>query len=236
MSTRRSFLILAAALAVAACSTMQTETPVTPSRAFTSDQISVATRGSGPDVILIHGLGGHTNLWTESADALDERFRLHLVQIRGFGGAPRSSSDSLVSGTAREVARYIRESALTRPAVIGHSLGGTVAMMVAARNPGLAGRVMVVDMVPFMGVMFGQPDATVATLRPMADQMHAGLLNTDMFHQMVATMTRGEANRQTVLQYVNASDRRVMADAMRELILTDMRPELPRLTLPLTVL
>src|SRR5688500_2064947 len=141
MTARRCFLILCAALAVSACSsTVQTGTPVNAARAFTSNDISVVTRGSGPDVILIHGLAGHTGVWAESAEALDDRYRLHLVQIHGFGGVARASSDSLVTAAvAREVARYRRETGLKRPALIGHSLGGTIAMMVAARNPGLVG-------------------------------------------------------------------------------------------------
>ncbi|MFL5595553.1 MAG: alpha/beta fold hydrolase [Gemmatimonadaceae bacterium] len=238
MTTRRCFLILCVALAATACtSAVRTETPVTAPRTFTSNDISVITRGSGPDVILIHGLAANTGVWAESAEALDDRYRLHLVQIHGFGGVPRTSSDSPVTvAVAREVARYIRETGLTRPALIGHSMGGTIAMMVAARNPGLAGRVMVVDIVPFIGVMFGQADPTPESLRPMADQIRTQILNGDMLEQMIATMTRSEANRRKLLQYVNVSDRRTVADAMHELILTDMRPELARINVPLTVL
>jgi pimeloyl-ACP methyl ester carboxylesterase len=239
MIIRCRFLVLGAALPLlTACSSaMLTETPVATARAFTSNDITIVTRGSGPDVLLIHGLAGHTGVWTESAEALDDRYRLHLVQIRGFGGVARTSSDSLVTAAvAREVARYIRETGLTRPALIGHSMGGTIAMMIAARNPGLAERVMVVDMVPFMGAMLGQPNATVEVLRPMADQMRTQLLTTDMLDPMIATMTRSETNRQRLLQYAKASDRRTVAHAMHELILTDLRPELPRVNVPLTVL
>src|SRR5688572_26404143 len=114
MTTRRCILILSSALALGACSSAtQNPTPVGGARAFASNEISVVTRGSGPDVILIHGLGGHTGVWTESAEALDDRYRLHLVQIRGFGGVARASTDSLVSAAvARELARYIRETGL----------------------------------------------------------------------------------------------------------------------------
>jgi pimeloyl-ACP methyl ester carboxylesterase len=237
MITRPQMLLACATLALAACSpTTQPAWTVTP-RAFTSDQISVTTRGTGPDIVLIHGLAGHPDVWNDVATTLDDRYRLHLVHIRGFGGAPRASTDSLVSApVAREVARYIREVGITKPAIVGHSMGGTIAMMIAAQHPDLAGRVMVVDMIPFMGAMFGQPNATVESLRPIADQMHAGLLNSDMFSQMLATMVKSDAHRQTLQTQANASDRRTVANAMRELILTDMRTELPRITVPITVL
>ena len=58
---------------------------------------------------------------------------------------------------AEEIARYISEARLERPAIVGHSMGGSWAMMVAGRHPGLVSRVMVVDMMPFLGAMFGGP-------------------------------------------------------------------------------
>src|SRR5688500_11045805 len=97
MITHRCLLVLCAVLALTACgAAVQTETPVTAARAFTSNHISIVTRGSGPDLILIHGLAGHTGVWAESAETLDHRYRLHLVQIHGFGGVAPTSSDSLV--------------------------------------------------------------------------------------------------------------------------------------------
>lgn len=237
MPSRRRFLILAAGLAMAACGPAVRTGSRASTPAFASDEISVVTRGSGPDVILIHGLAGNIGVWDPSASALADHYRLHLVQIHGFGGVARTSTDSMVtSAVAREVARYIRETGLTRPALVGHSMGGTVAMMVAARNPGLAGRVMVVDMVPFLGAMFGQPNATLETLRPMADQLRSQMLTGNLLDQMIGTMARSEANRQKLLAYADSSDRTTVANAMHELLLTDLRPELPRITVPLTVL
>ena len=91
-------------------------------------------------------------------------------------------------------------------------------------------------MVPFMGAMFGQPNATPETLRPMADQLRTQILTGNMLDQMIGTMARSDANRQKLLAYADSSDRPTVANAMHELILTDMRPELPRIDVPLTVL
>lgn len=210
---------------------------------FTSEHISVVTRGAGPDVILVHGLAGHRDQWAETAEALDDRYRLHLVQIHGFGGFTRASSDSLVATpAANEIARYIVESGLTRPALIGHSMGGMIALMVAARYPEVAGRVMVVDMFPSLAPMLGEPGATPESLRALADQVRKQLLDTrpgspdDLITQTIRSQTRSERMVPALLDHANASDRRTVANAMHELLLTDLRPELSRITAPLTVL
>jgi pimeloyl-ACP methyl ester carboxylesterase len=73
MITRRSFLTVSALISLAACGPrVESGTPVTAAHAFSSSDISVVTRGSGPDVILIHGLAGHIGVWDESAEALED--------------------------------------------------------------------------------------------------------------------------------------------------------------------
>jgi hypothetical protein len=94
-------------------------------RAFTSQRLSVVTRGQGPDIILIPGLASHRDVWASAAALLEDRYRLHLVQVNGFTGfAPGANAEGPVSApVAEEIVRYIRETGIGRPAVIGHSMG-----------------------------------------------------------------------------------------------------------------
>lgn len=237
--TRTSLRMLACVmLALAACAT----TAQNDAARFTSDRISVVTRGSGRDIILVHGLGGSRDLWADAAATLDDRYRLHLVQINGFGGTPApATTDSLVAApVAAEIARYIRETGIRQPAVIGHSMGGTIAMMVAARNPGVVGRLMVIDMPPFMGAVFGVPAGTAADMKPFAAQVRTEILtvpfDSTMFAKMIPAMTFVDSMRPVLLQLVRASDRRMVANAFHEIILTDLRQELPRINVPMSVL
>jgi pimeloyl-ACP methyl ester carboxylesterase len=211
--------------------------PATPT--FNSDRISVTTRGQGPDIVLIHGLGAHRDVWSASADQLDDRYRLHLVQINGFAGAaPGANAAGPVSApVADEIARYIRENRLERPALVGHSMGGSIAMMAAARHSDIAGRVMVVDMVPFMGLLFGPPGTTAENIRPRADAFREELLTKEgMLDQMIPTMTRKEEARPLLSTYARDSNRQTIANAFHELFVADLRPELGRITVPMTVL
>ena len=239
------FLIAASAgLALAACSPAPAP-PADQAAAppFASDRISVVTRGTGPDLILVPGLNSHRDVWKGVADSLEGRYRVHLVQVSGFAGlAPGANADGPVSApVAEEIARYITESKLGKPAVVGHSMGGTIAMMLAARHPDLPGRVMVVDMPPFLGAMFSPPGTTAEAVGRMADSMRSAMLatplgTTTMFEQMVVTMTRIDSMIPALISASRASHPATTANAFHELLVTDLRPELPRITVPLAVL
>lgn len=238
---KRRGLLIGALLALAACATAP---QAAPGPGFTSDRISVVTRGSGRDVILIPGLSSSRDVWNATADALDDNYRVHLVQLNGFGGAPvGANGEGLVSApVAEEIARYIRENNLERPAVIGHSMGGTIGMMLAARHPASVGKLMVVDMFPFMGNMFGGPTATPDSVRPIADQIRGAMRLAPqgvVSEQTIATinsMVRTESSRPEIVEHARLSDIGVTANAFHELITTDLRPELTNITAPITVL
>ena len=215
----------------------------TADRGFVSDRISVVARGSGLDVILIPGLTGHReDAWGGVIETLDDRYRLHLVQVNGFAGVlPGANAGGPVSTpVAEEIARYIREAGLGGPAVIGHSMGGTIGMMLAARHPDAVGRLMVVDMMPSMGPFFGPAGETPEGLRGIADQARAQILEappgTGFIAQLFEGMTLDEQMEAMLMRYARESDRGTVANAFHELIVTDLRPELSRITAPVTVL
>jgi pimeloyl-ACP methyl ester carboxylesterase len=239
---RRGFLA-GAMLVLAACATAPAQ-QATARQGFTSDRISVVTRGAGPDVILIPGLSSSRDVWNTTADALDDNYRVHLVQLNGFAGAPvGGAADGPVSApAAEEIARYISESGLQRPAVIGHSMGGTIGMMLAARHPDSVGKLMVVDMFPFMGNMFGGGNATPASVTPIADQIRTAMRAapqgevSEQTRATINTMVRTESARPEIIEHARLSNNGVTANAFHELIVTDLRPELTNIRAPLTVL
>ncbi|MEA3011062.1 MAG: hypothetical protein QOJ91_2754 [Sphingomonadales bacterium] len=234
------FLIAALLPLGAACATAA---HAAPRAAFASERISVETVGSGPDVVLIPGLSSSPDVWRSTVKAVPG-YRYHLVHVAGFAGkaAGANASGPVVEPVAEEIARYIREKRLKKPALVGHSLGGSWAMMVAARHPELASKVMVVDMMPFLGAMFGGPAATAQSVRPIAEQMRKGIASSagearrKQVEQTIAGMVRTEALRPRIAADSLASDPAASGQAMYDLITSDLRPDVARIKVPLTVL
>ncbi|SFD14653.1 alpha/beta fold hydrolase [Massilia yuzhufengensis] len=210
---------------------------------FASDRITVRTEGSGPDVVLIPGLNSSPRAWTSTVAALPG-YRYHLVQLSGFAGQPvgGNKTGTVAAPVAEEIARYIKEAGLKQPAVIGHSMGGTMGMMLAARHPDALSRLMVVDMYPYLGTFFAGPGAAPDKVEQVADGVAAGIrgatpeLRSKRTSETIAGMVNTESMRAGAIADSAASDTDVSARAYRELIMTNLIPELPKITKPVTVL
>jgi pimeloyl-ACP methyl ester carboxylesterase len=198
------------------------------------------------DIILIPGLSSSPHAFDLLTEELKGRYRVHRIHIQGFAGAPAedNATGNVSAPVAEDLARYIAEQGLNKPAVIGHSMGGTIGMMLAARHPDSLGRLMVVDMLPFIGAMFAAPgtNPTAEAVIPVADQIYAGMISSPeaQYRQQAAAavtgMIRTEALRAGPLEDTARSDRAVSSAAYRELLVTDLRSELSRITAPTTVL
>lgn len=221
---RRFFLSALAALGLAACTPAATiAAPFEPTR------FSVEVRGRGPDVILIPGLTAGREVWAATAAAVPG-YRYHLVQVSGFAGEPvrGNAAGPVVEPLADEIARYIEARGLEDPAIVGHSMGGSVAMLLAARRPNAVGKVMVVDMLPQPAGLFG---SSASGLGPLADSLRdiaATPSGARLFGSLLGAFSPPDTPNAK-------SDPDVVGRAMHELARMDLAPLLPRIRAPLTV-
>lgn len=206
------------------------------------ERISVTVEGTGPDVILIPGLASSREVWAGLASTLRQQHRLHLVQVAGFAGSPAvpAVDGRVAAPVAEAVAGYIRSQRLEAPAVIGHSLGGEVALMLGARHPEQVGRLMVVDALPFYTLLI-DPTATAETAAPQAAAFRDGMLLAPaaqaeaMQRTAIDRLAKTAAARPALVEAALRSDRRAVADATYELMTTDLRPELGSIQSPVQV-
>lgn len=205
---------------------------------FVSSRLSVEVVGQGPDVILIPGFASSREVWRAEAERLKATHRVHLVQLAGFAGEPWTHGEAPVLQPAvDEIVRYIADQRLQSPAVIGHSMGGLTALLIAQQHPEAIGRAMTVDSLPFFSALFG-PQVTVETAGPFADQAAAGMLaaGEDAFRvsqaQGAPGLSRDPETQRLMVEWSLAGDRRAMATAISEVMTTDARPGLAGLRVP----
>ncbi|MCC6868865.1 MAG: pimeloyl-ACP methyl ester esterase BioH [Burkholderiales bacterium] len=116
----------------------------------------VATTGTGPPLVLLHGFALHGGLFAAIADEFAGTHRVHVVDLPGHGYSPPGAST--LDGAVTAVARVI--SRLDAPAqVLGWSLGGIVAQRLALDHPHLLDRLVLVGATPRFVTAPGWPAA-----------------------------------------------------------------------------
>ena len=144
-----------------------------------------------------------------------------------------------MSPVVEELHAYIAANRL-RPMVVGHSVGGLLALMLAERHPEDVSRALIVDALPFYAMLFG-PDTTPASVEPQVAALRDGVaaMTDDVWRaQQAATAARlvgTTEGRALLLADSMASDRGVVARALYEDAVTDMRPALPAIRTSLTI-
>lgn len=139
--------------------------------------LAFESTGTGPPLLILHGLFGSGSNWRGIARELAFTHRVLSVDLRNHGASPWADSMGYFE-MADDVQRLIEREGLRQPAVMGHSMGGKVAMALALLHPQSVGRLIVVDIAPV-------PYAD--RLSPFAEAMR-GI-------DMLATASRSEVQR-----------------------------------------
>lgn len=205
--------------------------------------IPVLAMGRGEPVVLIPGQSSPRAVWNGVAPALARTRRVYVVQVNGFGGdAPRANlSPGILDGVVADLHAMISKERIAGAAVVGHSMGGLVALMLANTHPGDAGRLMIVDSLPFIGTLYS-PKATVAMVEPQARAMrdaqmagHGKPVDDAVTRALADQLAGKPASRAQVLSYFKTAGSRVTGAAMYEAMTTDLRPAMNTIATPITL-
>jgi esterase len=110
-------------------------------------QLAATEYGAGPPVAILHGLFGSCRNWRSIAQQLDARHRILAFDLRNHGASPWA--DGMSYGEMIEDLRAsLRARGIDHAALLGHSMGGKVAMLAALLHPAEVDRLVVVDIAP----------------------------------------------------------------------------------------
>jgi pimeloyl-ACP methyl ester carboxylesterase len=104
--------------------------------------------GTGPPVLLLHGLAGHAEEWAETAGWLARRSRVVALDSRGHGHSERDPPDVSQRAHVADLVFAVGRLDLAPVALIGHSLGGVTALLAAAAHPELVSALVLADAGP----------------------------------------------------------------------------------------
>ena len=105
--------------------------------------------GAAPrfEMVLIHGLGGAASEWSQVEPYLKGTFKVAAFEMAGHGSTQPVMDPTIVTEAAR-LGDFIRRSGMTRPTLVGHGLGGMVALQYALDHPGDINRLIMLDTAP----------------------------------------------------------------------------------------
>lgn len=198
--------------------------------------------GEGPDVILIPGLGSSPATWDGVLASLESDYRVHRVHVAGFAGRePNGPPETILPRAQDEILAYMQCRQIGSASFVGHSMGGFMSLLIAAEQPDLVERVVVVDALPFYPLIFNSA-ATVENATAQADVFANQIAAQDdtafaaTQAQTVRALVQSAERQQQVAGWSLASDRATFAQAIKALMTTDARPLLGKIDAPTTVI
>ena len=100
--------------------------------------------GGGPPVLLVHGWLSSSRVWEPLTECLAQRFSVYSLDLAGFGDSDKPVSGYGVRYGSRLLYAFCAHFGLTRTAVVGHDIGGAMALKLAADHPDVVGRLILV--------------------------------------------------------------------------------------------
>ncbi len=206
--------------------------------------LSIDVVGKGRPVLMIPGLNSGADTWRDTcAELQKDHVQCHIVNLPGFAGlAPSPTAQAAFLNSMRDrLLAYTKARHLKRPVVVGHSLGGALALEMAIAAPDAVGPMVIVDALPFFPAA-GNSAATIESTRPMADGMRTQMRASDDATYLkgaeaaVVAMAHDRARVDTLKGWGRTSDRATTTQAMYEMMTTDLRPQLSKIHTPTRIL
>jgi N-formylmaleamate deformylase len=203
---------------------------------------AVQKEGHGPAMILIPGAYCSGDVWKETVARFKDRYTCYSLTLPGFAGQPAIGLDNFLGTVASEIASYIQKEGLGHPVIVGHSLGGFIALRIAVDNPGLPAEIICVSSAPFIpGLSMGN-NVTVDSTRKIGGYIKKYMASAtpeqtqQMQKSILKSMIRDTTRIPEVAVWAGKSDPATQGEAMCELFGTDLRPDMDKITCPILVI
>lgn len=200
----------------------------------------VEVTGKGDPMILIPGLSSSGDVWKSTVIHYQDHYQCHVLTLAGFAGVPPINDDAFLDHVKNDIISYIKENDLQKPVIIGHSLGGFLALWISSTEPALVGKIIIVDALPFLPAVF-YPNVTSQTAAPFAAQMRQQILaqsdeqfkagQKGTFRNLITDTSVADA----ASNWGVTSSKETVAEVAYEMQTIDLREEVSKITSPVLV-
>jgi len=198
----------------------------------------VKVTGEGNPILLFPGFACTGEVWDTTVAELSKEYECHVFTFAGFGDVAAIEKPWLPK-IKEGIKAYVSENELENPVLLGHSLGGALALWMAAEGNSYK-ELIIVDALPSTGALM-MPDFKSEYMvydSPYNKQLLA-MNDTDfetMVFQMASGMTKEKSNQEIIKNWMIQADRETYVYGYTDLLKLDLREDLSKINAPVTIL
>lgn len=201
---------------------------------------SITKTGIGKQaLIFIPGFASSGDVWNETVKTLENDYTCYVLTMAGFAGVPPKDNSSFEYWKA-EIAKFISDNKINKPIVIGHSMGGALAMAIAADYPNVLNKIVVVDALPCLLALTNPEFKSVVDndCSSLVDQI--AKMSDDQFLQMqkisAVSLSANQSKHDEILSWGLKSDRKTFAQMFCDFSNIDLRQRIKNIKVPSLIL
>ncbi|MBS1643622.1 MAG: alpha/beta hydrolase [Bacteroidetes bacterium] len=201
-------------------------------------EVQVSGKG-GPAILFIPGFASSGAVWDDTKVQFEPSHTCYTFTMAGFAGVPAEANPGFIHWETA-LAQFIKDQKINKPIIVGHSMGGGLALALAADYPDLVGSIIIVDALPCLAAM-NQPDFK-SSATPDCSGMVQQIVSMDkeQFKAMqVATMRRliADTGKQALaVAWSMRSDRKTFGQLYCDFSNTDLREKIEQIQCPSMIL
>ena len=204
-----------------------------------NNSIEVQAVGKGEPVLLLPGFTCSGEVWSETVEKISQNHECHLVTYAGFGDVP--AIDTLWLKTIKaDLDDYIKEHKFSNLTIVGHSMGGTLALWLASEKKTEIENLFIVDALPCMGAMMipNYSSENISYDTPY----NRNLLNmkddefTGMAMNFARYMSKSTSKHQQIADWIIKSDRKTYVYGYTDLLKLDLREQISNIESQVVIL
>lgn len=190
-------------------------------------------------IVFIPGLANSADIWRETIEHLHDSYTCYSLTMAGFA-TEKPNPNSSISFWTDQIARYIQEQNIQKPILVGHSLGGVIAMNLASDYPELFQKLIIIDAVPYFSgfSIFSFTSKRIKNCSSFTKKFIS--IPEKQFenqqYKAICKMTSNKEKINEILQWSLASDRETFAKLYCELTNSDLREKIKNIKIPTIVL